>query len=242
MSMYGLIVMCAGIQWNVPVTSCSGLSELLTITYTGSTAKMVSSVSTVRRVQMKERGGAGAAPAGLGTRPPSGSDQQVQPCAHKERGGASAARADLGTRPPSGSDQQVHPCDQEQEEQQEDRHRRALAEVPGEERRLVDVDGNDVSGLWGGVAEQHVRRGEVVEGPQEQHQHEDLVDRAKRGHRRWYSCWRRPHSPDPGRACAVSAAARRRARGCRSRHRRPRRRQGGRLALPPLSRAVGVTS
>src|ERR1035437_9275406 len=80
MAMFGLIVTCAGIQWNVPVTSCSGLSELLTITYTGSTAKMVSSVSTIRRVQMKERGGASGAWADLGTGPPSGSDQQVHLC------------------------------------------------------------------------------------------------------------------------------------------------------------------
>ncbi len=29
---YGLTVICAGIQLNVPVTSCSGFSELLTIT------------------------------------------------------------------------------------------------------------------------------------------------------------------------------------------------------------------
>jgi hypothetical protein len=43
------------------------LIELLTITYTGSTAKMVSSVSTIRRVQMKERGGASGAWADLGT-------------------------------------------------------------------------------------------------------------------------------------------------------------------------------
>src|ERR1039457_5978619 len=105
MSMYGLIVTCAGIQWNVPVTSCSGLIELLTITYPGRTAPMVSSVSTIRRVQMKERGGAR---------------------------GAGAERC---TGPPAGRDQQGHPGDQEQEEQQEDRQRRARAEGPGEERR-----------------------------------------------------------------------------------------------------------
>src|SRR5579872_530973 len=55
-SRYGRNVRCAGIQRNVPVTSCSGFSELLSITYSGRSAKTVSAVRTTRRVQTKLRG------------------------------------------------------------------------------------------------------------------------------------------------------------------------------------------
>ncbi len=70
MSIYGRTVRCEGIQWKVPVTSESGLSELLSITYMGRVAKMVSSVRTIRRVHTKDGGGAVGVLSGLDTLPP----------------------------------------------------------------------------------------------------------------------------------------------------------------------------
>src|SRR5712671_2713036 len=110
MSWYGARVSGDGIQRNVLVTSCSGLSELLTISYTGTSANTVSRVSTMRRVQMKDGGGA-----------------------------ISPRFLDMVSLPPPGRADQVHGGHQEQEDQHEHRHRRALAEVPVDERGLVDV-------------------------------------------------------------------------------------------------------
>src|SRR6188472_3379044 len=65
-------------------------------------------------------------------------------------------------------DEQVCGGHHEEEEQQQDRHRGADAEVPGEERRVVDVERDEVTAGRLAVAEEDVRRVEVVEGPQEQ--------------------------------------------------------------------------
>src|SRR6266540_1635407 len=76
----------------------------------------------------------------------------------------SAADSRIGS--PAVGHEQIDSRNDEQEHQQGDRHRRALAEVPGDERALVDVDRDDVRLLRGRAAEQHVRRVEVVERPQ----------------------------------------------------------------------------
>src|SRR3569833_4366616 len=154
MSMYGRSVSEPGIHWNLSVTSWSGFSEVLSMTYTGRAAKIPSSVSTMRRVHTNDIGRA------IGDR-----------CA-------------LDIAPPRpGGDGQVRRGHQEQEEQQQHGHGRAGAEVPGEERRLVDVDGDQVAGGGRRLPEQDVRDVEVVERPQEEHEDEHLVDRAQRRHR-----------------------------------------------------------
>src|SRR5690242_13200335 len=118
MSMYGRIVNSLGSQWNWPVTSASGFSELETMTYTGSSTKPVSRVRKIRRDHRNERGGA-MGEWGL----------------------------DIGRLPSPGGQQQVHAGHHEQEQQQQDGHGRAGAEVPGDEGGLVDVDRDEVRGL-----------------------------------------------------------------------------------------------
>src|ERR1700744_5414095 len=149
---YGLKVIWSGIQRKVLVTSCSGFTELLIITYTGTSANNASRVSTIRRVHRKDGGGAIRLP-----------------------------RLDIAVSPPRRN-QQVDSRHHQQEQQHQHGHGRAFAEVPGHERGLVDVDLDHVGRARRGRAEQHERRGEVVERPQEQHQHQHLVDRAQRRH------------------------------------------------------------
>src|SRR5689334_17365949 len=69
------------------------------------------------------------------------------------------SRIDL---PPVGGEQ-VDGRHGEQEQQQYDRHRRTLAEVPGDERAAVDVDRDQVGRRRSRAAEQDERRVEVVE-------------------------------------------------------------------------------
>src|SRR4051794_11381038 len=74
--------------------------------------------------------------------------------------------------------EQIDSGDDQQEDQQQHAHRGAGAEVPGQERGVVDVERDQVSGgRLRGAPEQHVRRIEVVEGPQEHHQQQHGVDR-----------------------------------------------------------------
>src|SRR3954469_13734590 len=102
MSMYGRIVRLLGNHWNLSVTSCSGLSDVLIMTYTGRAANTPIRVSTIRRVHTNDIGRA------IGDRCP------------------------LDMAPPShGGEGQVHRGHQEQEEQQQHGHGRAGAEVPG---------------------------------------------------------------------------------------------------------------
>src|ERR1700759_5835954 len=114
MSWYGPNVMGSGIHRNVLVTSCSGFTELLTITYTGTSANSVSRVSTIRRVHRNDGGGA------------------IRP------------RRLAIAGPPPGREEQVDGRDHQQEQQHQHGHGRALAEVPGHERGLVDVDGYEI--------------------------------------------------------------------------------------------------
>src|SRR5699024_1168517 len=67
--------------------------------------------------------------------------------------------------PPLGG-VQVHERDGQQEQQQEHAHRAAHAEVPGQERGVVDVEADEVAGRRLRGAEQDVRGVEVVEHPQ----------------------------------------------------------------------------
>src|SRR5918992_5895152 len=96
MSTYGRSVSSLGSQRNLPVTSASGLSELVSIAYTGTTANTVSRVSTTRRVHTKDRGGA------VGDR------------------GDLLPELELRMAPPRpGRDRQIAGGDQQQEEQQQ---------------------------------------------------------------------------------------------------------------------------
>src|SRR5262245_49676784 len=111
MSMYGRSVSEPGIHWNLSVTSCSGLSDVLSMTYTGSAAKIPSRVRTIRRVQMNDMGRA------IG-------DRRVLDV------------LDTAGPPRPGGERQVRRGHHEQEQQQQHGHGRAGAEVPGEEGRL----------------------------------------------------------------------------------------------------------
>src|SRR3954454_23206786 len=100
MSTYGRSVRSPGIHWNFPVTSWSGFSDVLIITYTGRAAKIAIRVSTIRRVQMNDIGLA------VGDRYPLG----------------------MTTPPaPQGGERQVHRGHHEEEEQQQHGHGRAGA-------------------------------------------------------------------------------------------------------------------
>src|SRR5579875_87832 len=91
---------------------------------------------------------------------------------------------DSGSRTtgPPVEDEQVGTRDHQQEEEQQHRHRRSEAEVPVDERRTVDVHGDDVGALRRLGAEEHERRVEVVERPEEEHQDHHQVDRPQRRH------------------------------------------------------------
>src|SRR3954468_22224658 len=114
MSRYGLTVTLCGIHRNEPCTSWRFFRDELNITYTGTSTKPSSSVRTTRRVHRKDFG-----------------------CAIGE---GRSVDLDIVLAPSPGRDQQVHGRHHEQEEQQQDGHRRTRAEVPVDERGLVDVD------------------------------------------------------------------------------------------------------
>src|SRR3954447_16336825 len=114
MSMYGRIVRPLGSQRNLPVTSARGFSELETMTYTGTRTKPVSRVRKIRRDQRNELVGA--------------------------MGDLSLWVSDIGRPPSARGERQIHARHHQQEEQQQYGHRRAGAEVPRDEGRLVDVD------------------------------------------------------------------------------------------------------
>src|SRR5579875_3596394 len=73
--------------------------------------------------------------------------------------------------------------DDDQEEHQQHRHRRAQPEVPALERDDVDVQADQIGRGRRRIAEQHERRVEVVEVPEEQDEHQDEVRRAERRQR-----------------------------------------------------------
>src|SRR5664280_1276694 len=81
------------------------------------------------------------------------------------------------TTTPAVGDEQIGAGDHEQEQQQQHRHRRSEAEVPVDERVVVDVDRDQVRGRRWRRPEEDEGGVEVVEGPQEQHQDENDVDR-----------------------------------------------------------------
>src|SRR5665811_442056 len=87
-------------------------------------------------------------------------------------------RGSCTTTPPVG-DKQVGAGDHQQEEQQQHRHCRAEAEVPVDERVVVDVDRDQVGGRRWRRTEEDEGGVEVVEGPQEEHQDEHDIDRAQ---------------------------------------------------------------
>src|SRR5882757_4048728 len=118
MSMYGRMVSELGIHRNEPCTSWRLFSDELSITYTGVSTKTSRSVSTIRRVQWKDFG-----------------------CAI---GDGCSGVLNIRVAPLPLRDQQVDRRHEQQEQQQQHGHRRAGAEVPTHERRLVDVDRQQV--------------------------------------------------------------------------------------------------
>src|SRR4051812_24262822 len=107
MSTYGRTVSSLGHHRNRPVTSASGLSELVSMAYTGTAAKIASRVSTTRLVHTNDLGGAVGLLGDLRIAP------SPPPRMRRER--------------------QVQARHHEQEEQQQYGHGRAGAEVPGDE-------------------------------------------------------------------------------------------------------------
>src|SRR4051812_31414896 len=146
MSMNGWKVMVCGHQVKAAWTSDSGFTDDVTMTYSGTTVKTVSTAMVTHRKTWDER-----------------VSRIAVPPVHDEKVGAG---------------------DHQQEQQQQHAHRGAGAEVPGQERRVVDVEGDQVSARWlRGAPEQYERCVEVVEGPQEHDQQQDRVDRPQHGQR-----------------------------------------------------------